>query len=467
MKHFLLLLLCSLFFYPGIPQSYFMKAGIKGFNGNRVYLASYLGTTQQITDSTSCLNGEFRLTFKQDMKPGVYRIQLGEKGRSNFFDEDPGGFDFIFNKENILLQTNIGSLTESMHVEESEENRIFYTYLKAERSEQEKLNRLVPLFPLYSQGDEFWSSLEKEFRSVQSGFSNLSDSLGKILPGSIAASVIRISRVPVVNAAFSSEDIRFQIREHYFDTMRVTDSRLINSPYISKVIFDYLSLYMDPVLEQSEQEEQFIIALERLMPSFSEDPAVYDYVLNLLVDSFQKFQMEMVLVYIAETYIGGDCETSSQKLLQKRLEGYEKMAAGKKVPDIIAIDPNEKTHSLYSLTSDYTLVVFWASWCPHCSVFLNQLKKWYDTKDVDLEVYAVSIDSSAFDWEERSLQEEFPWINTISGSGWEGKAPKDYNVYATPTIFLLDNEHRILSKPMTFREFKKDLDKMLSTEVKP
>lgn len=92
---------------------------------------------------------------------------------------------------------------------------------------------------------------------------------------------------------------------------------------------------------------------------------------------------------------------------------------------------------------------------------MNQLGKWYTDKNIDIEVFAVSIDSLKLSWEERVLMDNYPWINTFSGAGWDGKAPKDYNVYATPTLFLLDREHKIIAKPVTFREFKKEVEELV------
>jgi peroxiredoxin len=310
----------------------------------------------------------------------------------------------------------------------------------------------------------FYKALNDEFVSVQKYFNLNAEILANELPGSITSSVINVSLFPVVESVRSTGDIRFSIREHYFDLMIIEDPRLINSPYITNLIMEYLGLYREPDFNQSQQEENFIIAIDRIMDAVSGNPEIYDYVLNFLVDGFQRFQMEKVLVHIAENFISGDCEAQSKKLLQKRLEGYERMAEGKKVPDIRIENQDGNMVSLYDLRYDYLLVVFWASWCPHCSVFLNQLKRWYPEKELDLQVFAVSIDSSKFDWEEKSLEENYPWINTYSDEGWEGKAARDFNVYATPTLFLLDKEFRILAKPLTFREFKKETDDIVKEE---
>jgi peroxiredoxin len=196
------------------------------------------------------------------------------------------------------------------------------------------------------------------------------------------------------------------------------------------------------------------------MDKASINSVIYDYVLNFLIDGFDKLKFESVLVHIANNYVEGGCETNSKKLMQKRLEGYQKMAIGKKVPDIIMLNENGKQFRLYELKNDYILVLFWASWCPHCTNMIPQLKKWYLTKSINLQVYAVSIDSSRFAWEENLMMNNYSWINTCTFAGWNDKAAKDYNLYATPTMFLLDREHKIIAKPMTFREFRKEVDKL-------
>ncbi len=458
MKYLLSLLLFSLL--PGKldAQAYYLQARVNGFEGTRAYLLQLKGDQQSISDSAVCLEGVFSFRFNDKTKPGIYQVLLGDKGKSNLFEKDPQFFDFIFNNENIILHTSFSSLVDSMKVMQSEENEIFYSFTRANESSQAKLSRIIPLFEIYKPGDKFYTALNDEFETIQDEFSLLSLQLEAKLPGSIAASVIQASRVPTVKESGTPGEMKGFIRDHYFDLKSFNDPRLLNSQLITNTIIDYLGLYRDPAINQSQQEDSFIIAVDQVMESFSSTPAIYDFVLNFLVDGFQRFQMEKVLVHIAENYIEGGCETDSKKLLQKRLEGYEKMAPGKKAPDILNFDPDGKQVRLYDVDRDYTLVLFWASWCPHCSVFLNQLEKWYPERPVDIEVFAVSIDSSRFAWEEKLMMENYPWINTFSGAGWDGKAPKDYNVYATPTLFLLDRDHRIIAKPLTFREFKREVD---------
>ena len=443
---------------PVHAQSNFIQANVNGFQGSRVYLVQFIGDQQVISDSTTSLNGAFGFQFNDKLQPGVYRIILGDNNNENFFDEDPRFFDFIYNSENIILSTHFDSPLDSMKVQESAENDIYYRFLKANSEYQSKLGRITPLFSIYKPEDAFYHAVYKEFMDLQNSFARFSLDLTAKHPGTIAASIIQTSMLPVIEEAGSPMEMKNFVREHFFDLVSFSDPRLINSPAITKAILEYLGLYRNPGFDQSEQEDNFILAIDHIMEAASSEPAVYDFVLNFLVDGFQRFQMEKVLVHIAENFIEGGCETDSKKLLQKRLEGYEKMAQGKKVPDILNFDQNGKQVRLYDLKNEYTLVLFWASWCPHCNTFLKQLAKWYAVRTIDLEIFAVSIDSSRVEREEQSLINGYPWINTFSCAGWDGKAPKDYNVYATPTLFLLDRDHKIIAKPLTFKEFKQEVE---------
>ena len=109
------------------------------------------------------------------------------------------------------------------------------------------------------------------------------------------------------------------MRDHYFDLMSFSDERLLNTPQISKLILDYLSLYSDPSFDQARQEESFIPAVDNIMEAVTGSPVFYDFVLNFLVNGFQRFQMETVLVHIAENYVEGGCETGSKELLKNRM----------------------------------------------------------------------------------------------------------------------------------------------------
>jgi thiol-disulfide isomerase/thioredoxin len=97
--------------------------------------------------------------------------------------------------------------------------------------------------------------------------------------------------------------------------------------------------------------------------------------------------------------------------------------------------------------------VFYASWCPHCKELLpklNELKKNQFKKN--LELVAVSLDSKKEDWVNFAGDNCSNLINVSDLKGWDGKVACDFYIYATPTMFIVDKEKKIISKPTAINE---------------
>jgi thioredoxin-related protein len=89
---------------------------------------------------------------------------------------------------------------------------------------------------------------------------------------------------------------------------------------------------------------------------------------------------------------------------------------------------------------------------------MPRLKELYNSQETrSFEIMAVSIDTSKTAWTKFIKEEKLNWINVSDLKGYYGKSADEYNVYATPTIFLLDREKKILAKPVTLMELEQAL----------
>jgi thiol-disulfide isomerase/thioredoxin len=101
---------------------------------------------------------------------------------------------------------------------------------------------------------------------------------------------------------------------------------------------------------------------------------------------------------------------------------------------------------LTDIQSPYYLIVFGASWCPKCNEELPELSKVYsEWKKKGVEVVFIALDDDRKSYEEFIKPLDFPCYTDLQK--WESPIAKDYYVFGTPTMFLLDKNLTILLRP--------------------
>ena len=121
--------------------------------------------------------------------------------------------------------------------------------------------------------------------------------------------------------------------------------------------------------------------------------------------------------------------------------------------NIVITDSSGKLIELNKINTEQTLILFYASWCPHCIELIPQISKLYKNQtDSNTEVFAVSIDTTKSDWIHFIEANNLDWINVSNLKGWSGKAATDYYLYATPTMFLVDKQLKLIAKPSSIDE---------------
>jgi len=434
-------------------QEYSIKATIRNQPEHTIYLYQVKGDQFKVLDSTVCNNGILTFKLKEDYLPGVYQLILGQKPGNMYRQSIPVSVNLIFNKENIELITDYNHPSDSLQIITSKENRMYYEFSKKEKEFQIKLELLHPLIVNYPETDPYYKQIVQQYNRLQKNRNAYIDSMATAHSGLFASGIIKMYRSPFLDATVTEEKRVQYYKDHYFDKLDFTDESLLNTSIYSDKIIRYLMFYRNPELTQSEQEDEFIKAVDIILPYTNINDTVYDFVLDYLVRGFEQFNMEKVLNHIADNYLDKKCKTDNTSLLKKRLEAYRKMAIGKTAPEIQIPDINGKEITLSSVKNEYVLVLFWATWCPHCNQLLPDIKEWYNSDDrIDLEVITISLDTVRSEWEEVIREGAYTWINCSDLKGWNGKTEQDYNIYATPTMFLLDRQRKILAKPVAFRE---------------
>jgi thiol-disulfide isomerase/thioredoxin len=139
--------------------------------------------------------------------------------------------------------------------------------------------------------------------------------------------------------------------------------------------------------------------------------------------------------------------------------------------DLRLLDTADKEKNLYSVEAPFTVVCFWDPDCSHCRQEIPRLDSMYQAKwkAMGVAIYAVLMDSLRADHEAgwpKIAAIKNNWLNFIhqhhltdwihvyqtpqmKAADYTNKIPSPrqlYDVYQTPTLYLLDKNKKIIAK---------------------
>ena len=462
---------------PSHAQPYLIQGSIEYSSEGRIYLASYYGDHFSVIDSIENESGSFHFLLPEEQHAGVYRLMYSSeyqgKGSKNSFVE------FIYNKEDLTLNVSLEKEGPLPSFENSTENQVYFEFMTFQLAYEEKLSEVYGELLGATSEDELYllgaTSEDEQHQVAVHRYEDLQrrrmwfmDSLSVLYPDLYATRIMNAFRAPFVQGSLSHAERIESLKRHFFDVAAIEDPDLLHAPVYTYRIMDYLSLYKVDTLSMVEQEESFMEAVDQIMLQVAPQPELYTFVLDFLLEGFENLGMEEVQLHLADFYLDEACESDQAELVRSRMEGYRKMKIGATAPDFALRDADGISHTLSELPSPYTLVMFWSSTCGHCREMIPELKQWYleeksiglEENSIGLEVVAISIDSSAALYEDYIAMEPMPWISGHDPHGWQGRLASKYQIYATPTLFLLDGQQTIMARPASFRQLQRSVKKL-------
>ena len=400
-------------------------------------------------------NGTFRITAPADLEPGVYRLAYSQNSMSEYVDVILNGTE----KEITFSLDVAQEPTERRPIfTQSAENQIWYAYQSRQAVQLQKISALQSAVALYpNTKDKIIQQLHEAIAQEQKGYQRIFTAFVTENQGTLAAAMV--AGKPTYFAD-PSQDWRLQDyyrRQHYWDGIDCTDPKLINTPLYTEHILDYLGYYMNPEMKFDEEEMNagFKKSVDTIMTHFGGNEDTKVFALKYVQLGFKELGNEEVLQYIDQTYqeLASQCSDDTDKeAFDKRMAGYAAMKPGVAAPDIHL----GGTSTLYDIAAENVLVVFWASWCPHCMEEIPKLNAWAK-EHPNTKVVAISLDEdkTAYD----TAIEQLPnLMHSTDLKKWEGQAVQDYYVYGTPTFIMLDKDKKIVGKYASFNELMNNPD---------
>jgi thiol-disulfide isomerase/thioredoxin len=435
---------------------------VAGLPGRKILLYELYGDRVTLIDSVMAeTDGSFEFLFPSSRHRGLYRIAMGRPSRPGAYESHLQQFDLIWDGRGVAFETSYAAPVDSMHIVLSEENRIYYELLRQMDGYSRKISILTAALLHYPPDDNFYRRLERQYRRVQNRRSNFIDNLIRRNRGTISSGIARFYRMPRLSSP--AEDAGLAgLRKDFFTDRQFSDPVLLRTDLVPLTINRYLSLYREPGISNDEQQELMITAVDVIMEHAMANEAVYYFVIEYLTNNFLAMGgMDQVVDHITGRYLYGNVCFQEGRLLDAPVAGSWKPVPGSAAPGFRFTALDGRRIDLYKIESEFTVILFWGTWCPHCQDIMDGLHGLYNRYSGErpgfLEVVAIGIEDQEGPWREYIDEHGLDWINYSEFKKWDCEIAGLYDPTGTPAMYLLDREKRFVLEPMRIRQLERYL----------
>lgn len=426
-----------------------------------IYFYNYYGKDDrfQLADSALLNNQSTAILRKSTKYPkGIYIVVSDRKTRL---------FELLMGDDQVFSIAADTSDFSNVQVTGSKDNTLYQDYTKFLSNLASKLNEIKRQLS-GNPNREDSLKLQQEWVKESKKMKDYRETVSKENPGTFIADVFNAMKLPVVpelpNQSGGKADSLYPFRytkEHYWDDFGFDNDGLVRTPVIEPKLDEYFRYYVSPHADSIISEIKYMLLYAR------EAKEMYRYLLARFTNKYispEIMGQDKVFLYLfREHYLKGDTSLLTAKdkktIMDRGWSLWFNQIDEPAAPLDLVTAAGIKV-SLHNQKAKYTAVVFWDPDCGHCKETLPKIDSLYRSKwkAVGLKIYAVNIDNSKLKaWSEfinkHSLNE---WIHVYQSKELiEAEAAisavnfrQAYDVYKTPTLYLLDENKKIIAKQL-------------------
>ena len=492
----------SLFFLLDINAQK-IRLKVEDQKDTTVFLIKYFGSKLFYADTAQMKNGEVIFDGTKQ-KPGIIGLFL------------PGQryFEFVYNNEEVQLETKGPDFMGNMVIKKSEENKVFIPYVKFISSKKGEIAKLNEQRAKLTPEDAPYKSLVKQIEVLNKEVDDYQSLLIANNPNRLVSKIVKMSMEVVVpeppkDANGQILDSSFSYKyyfAHYWDNVDLTSDALVNNPIFANKLEFYFGKQM-----MIQHWDTIIKYAFQFCDALNPKSKMYEYSVGWIASTYGKSEiMGMDKVYnsmLKRYFCTKDASGKSPAFwvaedkfedLCENLDNKMNTVMGIKPPNLIMRDTSDtKWLDFYSLTSEYTILYFWDPECGHCKKVTPKIQTLYAEKwkARNIEVFAIGkgVGKDFESWKKYINESKLTFINVAVTnsiyeiakttpeklvplySGEKGKPTtlqslnyqQTYDIYSTPKVFVLDKDKKIIAKNLSVSQLEDLLDKLQDQATAP
>jgi peroxiredoxin len=429
-------------------EGYKISVDIEGYDQEILTMANNILDKQYLVDTAyRTEDGSYLFVGDEALPAGIYLVVT--QPDNNYFQMLIGADG----DQQFSLSTQLDNLGKVV-AKGSQENELFFEYMGFLNDMQEESKPLVKILRDSTTTDARRDEITQEMEGFDLRVKAKQDDIIKEHPASFVAAIIRTnqSNNPPEYPEIADETERRTtqlkwLQEHYFDPIDLKDERLLRTPFL----FNRIEYFVDKLhIQHPDTVSKTIDGVLDLMDPKSE---MFKYYVVHFINKAAASKivgMDAVYVHMVDNYYSNGraywTDEEQLKSMQENAERTRPLLIGNQAPNMKMSRRDGTPVELYELEANYTILYFWQFACPSCKKSTPYMKEFYEKwKDKGVEIFSICTKQGEIGkcWEYIDDNGIGEWLHATDRYM---RFYKDYDIRSTPSIFVLDENKKIVSK---------------------
>jgi len=450
----------------GNSQNLEIDIKLENVSDSSAYLAHYLDGRIFADDTTKLVNGVGLFHKDTLLDQGIYVVYLPSQ---KYFDL------LIGNDQEFSIHSDSKEFVNNLKISGSKESEAFADFQKFMKAKTENSKKLQEEYKDKTDDEKAMTEYKELFKKADIEVKAFIRSLNERFPApSFVSAFANFTLSPEtpdfsksIAADFPDRDKEIKLRnylwtkDNYFSNLDPADDRYLRTPLLK----NKLSFFFEKILIQQRDSivKESMKLIEQARPNKKCFQYYTQYALNYAIKS-KIMGVDAAFVDLARRYyLSGQATWADSTLMANIKERVIKLQYNlldMKAQDLALETIDGEFVKLHEIDANYTVLYFFETDCGHCKKVTPRLKpEILDAyKDLGIQILAIYTQQDKGAWQKYIEDNQlFDLVNCYDPQ-YHSNFRIFYDVYSTPTIYLLDKDKKIIAKRLDIENLKGFLD---------